>query len=346
MRHLLLALLLLALAPACGGGGGAGGAPGDVTGSWLLFLTDGGIDGDAMHLTLTQTDDGVRALFTCNGSLPTGAGTYAGGSLALSFDLGGGNTLTLSGAWTGAGLEGTYTGPDGVGTWRMEATTLAPDCGQACAPVAVERFVAHDITDLGKIREISLFRSSAGHDYSDGCEPCRSMKHYYSPPVALRANGVVPVFAPVDGLVVAVTNEGHGAAPGLTNKQVRLRSTAHPDVTFILFHLDLASAAIAVGASLTAGDLLGTAHLWYPDMLEVAHDFDVAVRLHTLVGDRYLSFVDLMSDVLFSTYAARGVPSRASLILSQAARDADPLTCSGQTFTSSGALPAWFVLGP
>lgn len=42
MRHLLLTLLLLAPLAACGGGGSAGGAPGDVTGSWLLFLTDGG----------------------------------------------------------------------------------------------------------------------------------------------------------------------------------------------------------------------------------------------------------------------------------------------------------------
>ena len=66
------------------------------------------------------------------------------------------------------------------------------DCANACAPPVVPVFVDHDVTDLSKLTEISLFRSSAGHDYSDGCEPCRSMKHYLSPFVAERVNGNVP----------------------------------------------------------------------------------------------------------------------------------------------------------
>jgi hypothetical protein len=30
----------------------------------------------------------------------------------------------------------------------------------------------------------------------------------------------------------------------------------------------------------------------------------------------------------------------------RSARDAQPLTCSGETFTSADPLPIWFVLGP
>ena len=172
------------------------------------------------------------------------------------------------------------------------------------------------------------------------------MKHYFAPYLPFRVNGAVEVRSPVDGLVVSVTPEGHGASPGILNKQVRIRSSLHPEVTFILFHVDLASATTVAGAAVTAGQPLGHARMYYDDLLETAHDFDIGVRVHTPFGDRYVSWFSVMTDALFATYAARGVPNRSALVLTQAARDADPLTCMDDAFTSAGALPAWFVLDP
>ncbi|MHC5011943.1 MAG: M23 family metallopeptidase [Planctomycetota bacterium] len=342
----IVTLFLLPTLLACGGGGGGGAPPGELTGPWLFYLTDGGIDDDPMHMTLVQTGTDVSAELTCDGEFPEGTGTYVGGALSLTFDLGGGDSLMLSGTSDPAGFTGTYDLPSETGTWRMETTAITLDCAFACEPYPVTQFVSQDFTDLSKIQEISLFRSAAGHDYSDACESCRSMKHYYNPMDPYRDNGLLPIYAPVDGMVISVQDEGHGASPGLTNKQVRIRSTLHPEYTFILFHVDLDSAAIAPGAMLSAGDLVGHAHMWYPDLSEFAHDFDIAVRYHTLFGERYVSFFDVMTDVLFASYQVRGVPSRAHLVLTEAMRDADPLTCIGETFTSSGTLPVWFILAP
>jgi hypothetical protein len=334
---------LLALC-ACGGGGSVA----DLTGTWWLTPVEGGVPGDGVHLTLVQTGSALAATATCRADFPPGTGSWDGATFALAFEFGPGAVLTLAAAGgTGGGLAGTYTDPDGlVGAFTLTRNALVLDCAHACDEVVVPRFVDVDFTDLAKIEEVSLFRSSAGHDYSDACETCRSMKHYFAPYLPFRVNGAVPVFAPVDGQIVSVAPEGHGASPGLVNKQVRIRSALHPEVTFILFHIDLASAAVAPGALVAAGDPLGHARLYYDDLNETAHDFDVGVRVHTPFGERYVSWFDVVTDTLFAAYAARGVPDRAALVLTQAARDADPLTCMGSTFTSAGALPAWFVLNP
>jgi hypothetical protein len=172
------------------------------------------------------------------------------------------------------------------------------------------------------------------------------MKHYFAPFDQFKVNGVIPMRSPVDGTVITVMDEGHGASPPGLNKQVRIRSSLHPEYVFVLFHVDLASAAIVPGATLAAGDLVGHARMVYDDLGEVAHDFDVGVRVWTPYGTRYVSWVETLTDALFASYAARGPTARSDLVLTEAARDADPLTCTGQTFTSAGTLPAWFVLGP
>lgn len=327
---------------------GSGGTFADLSGTWWLTPVEGGVPGDGIHLTIAQTGNALAATATCRPDFPPGTGSWDGAALALAFEFGPGAVLALAGAaGTGGDLAGTYTDPDGlVGAFVLTRNSVFLDCARACDAVVVAPFVDVDFTDLAKIEEISLFRSSAGHDYSDDCEDCRSMKHYFAPFVPFRVNGVVPVFSPVDGQIVSVTPEGHGASPGLVNKQVRIRSTLRPDVTFILFHVDLASAAVAAGAVVAAGAPLGYARLYYDDLLETAHDFDIGVRVHTAFGDRYVSWFSVVTDALFASYAARGVPDRAALVLSEAARDADPLTCAGQTFTSAGLLSAWFVLDP
>jgi hypothetical protein len=330
-------------AGACGQGSGHGLA--DLTGTWLLTPAQGGIDGDPVHLTLTQVGTAITAVFTCDLSAPVGTGTWLHHDLSLSFDFGGGNVLALTGHGSGGGISGTYDAPDGPGTFAMERTEIVLDCANACELPVVPRFVDLDFTELDKIEEISLFRSSAGHDYSDECEDCRSMKHYYAPTAGHHVNGDVIVRTPVTGQVVSIAAEGHGASVGNENKQVRVRSSLHPEITFVFFHVDV-TGGLAAGDFVTAGDAIGTARMVYPDLGETAHDFDLAVKVHTLTGDSYVSWFDVVTDALFSTYVARGASARSDFVLTKAARDADPLTCSDESFTSTGVLPQWFVLDP
>src|SRR5688572_19041243 len=51
----------------------------------------------------------------------------------------------------------------------------------------VPRLATADYIDLSKIRRVSFFRSSVGHDASDDFESCRSMKHYFMPRNAATA---------------------------------------------------------------------------------------------------------------------------------------------------------------
>jgi hypothetical protein len=267
------------------------------------------------------------------------------GVVTVTFDLGG-DALVLTGASAGWGIGGTFTAPDGDGTFWMGRTEIELDCALACEPMTPVPFVEHDFVDLAKIEEVSLFRSSAGHSYVDACESCRSMKHYYAPSAPYLGNGLVEVYSPVHGTVVSITAEGHGASVGGENKQIRIRSTLHPEYQFILFHVDLLANPIEPGDVVSAGQQVGTGRLAYPDLMEIAHDIDIGVRIHTLFGSRNVSFFDTMTDALFSTYVARGATARSDFVLTKEARDADPLTCTDEEFTSTGSLPAWFTFPP
>jgi hypothetical protein len=208
----------------------------------------------------------------------------------------------------------------------------------------VPRFVSNDFTQLEKISEISKFRSAAGHDYSDGFESCRSMKHYYAPYDKYRVNNNIEVYSPVDGVIHSIIKEGHGASEGLDNKQVRIQSSVYPAFVFVLFHIDLISPEISNGKKLQAGELIGHARMYYPDINDYGYSFDIAVWVETPSGMRYVSYFDTMADTLFNNYIARGAKSRNDFIISKEKRDADPLSCDKQRFTSNGKLENWFIL--
>jgi hypothetical protein len=59
---------------------------------------------------------------------------------------------------------------------------------------------------------------------------------------------------------------------------------------------------------------------------------------------RYVSYVDAVTDGVFGQYTARGVASRAAMIISAAERDPSPLACSGEQFADAGTLPNWVDL--
>jgi hypothetical protein len=300
-----------------------------MTVTWYVVIEQSGNVGTAVlggSCAFPMSVEGNTVTVVLNGS----------GEMILDFAPDG---QTCSGTWQYGRGSGTVTG---VSVPYDEWSPYFYDVDQNGVP----RFAERDFTELHKISEISRLRSSVGHDYSDCFEACRSMKHYYNAFQSYRENQNLRVFSPIDGVVVSIEDERHGSNVGLTNKQVRIRSASHPAFTFVLFHVDLISSDIAVGNPVQAGELLGHAHLYYPDLDETAPGFDIAVWASTPSGQRYVSYCETMTDTLFSQYAARGVSSRAALVINQAERDADSLTCDGETFLTFGTIENWVILGP
>lgn len=190
------------------------------------------------------------------------------------------------------------------------------------------KFITTDYIELDKIDRISKFRSSVGHDYSDGVESCRSMKHYFQPKSSVDWSQL-KIFSPVEGTVVRIFEEWAGT-------QVQIQSKSIPSCTIIIFHIALQK-PLVVGDSVSTGQILGT-HIGSQTMSDIAVGFSVQNTW------RLFSYFDVMSDSLFQQYINRGIVSRNDCIISKESRDGDSLKCSGETFGSSGTLENWVTL--
>ncbi len=194
--------------------------------------------------------------------------------------------------------------------------------------LGIPRIATNNYIDLAEIARTSKFRSSEGHDYHDDFETCRSLKHYFQPKAGADWSAV-RVYAPVRGTIELTRQDLFGL-------QIVIRSTASPAFAFIVFHVNPV-VSVNPGTPLEAGQMLGT-HIGAQTMS------DIAVSVNTPAGYKLVSWFDVMSDAVFQQYAARGVASRASAIITRAARDLDPLACDGETFTTHGTLESWLVL--
>jgi hypothetical protein len=193
----------------------------------------------------------------------------------------------------------------------------------------VPKFITHDYIDLTKIARISRFRSGIGHDYSDAVERCRSMKHYFQPNAGIDW-GTITISAPINGTVTAVRDET------TFGTQLQIVPNAQTAFTVILFHVR-PTAAIVEGAVVAAGQPIGT-HVGTQTMS------DVAVRVNTPKGLRFVSYFDALGDTIFQTYVSRGITARSTMIIAAAERDADALQCSGEQFLNAGTLDNWVEL--
>ena len=313
----------------------------DFSGTYCLNLFN-------LEISLTQTAESVTFVVSSD-LLTDGAGVVQEGVLHLQAAAPGSAVfnaaLTLS--ENGHGFSGPFDVTDPDGSQALAGTLLGEpgECPEyEIASGGLPQFIQHDMTNVAKIEQVSKFRSGFGHSYTDGVEACRSMKHYFQPYEQFRQNQAVEVYAPVTGKIIMVMDDGHGASIGLNNKQIQIRPDDQPAFTLELFHVDLLSAEIETGKAVEAGELLGYARLFYDDLGEQATSFDIAVWVNTPVGLRLVSYFDLLSDEVLSSYLARGVSSRADFILSQEDRDADPIACEGDSFSSPGHLENWVFL--
>ena len=193
----------------------------------------------------------------------------------------------------------------------------------------IPQFIHSDYIELDKIQRISRFRSSAGHDYSDAFEHCRSMKHYFEPRADVDWTQV-KIYSPVTGILTRVEQEWAGT-------KLEIASDSLPAFRFSIFHMSPAS-PFSLGQKVTEGQYLGT-HIGS----STYSDISVIVNDPTKQG-RMVSWFDVMTNALFKRYETRGISSRTLMIISKEERDAYPLECNGDAFISDDSLESWVVL--
>jgi len=300
----------------------------DVTGQYYVAV--GGVP--RYRLSLNQTESSVTFSLEREGTSLTGTGTVDGRSVSLTTEGDAPVSLTLSlefsaeltsftGTWdyttTGQSSNGTVTGSTSPWT-TYDVTTKG-------LPLLIEA----NYIDLEPIDWVSLFRSSSGHDFIDDFEVCRSMKHYFNP-ISTVEWSEIEVYSPINGTIVGWSNESDKGTA------LTIESSAFPGVAVTAFHVSLTSPP-AIGDTVAAGDLLGTHY-------GSESNSDIAVGIVTPDGYMLVSYFDVMTDDVFRDYEARGASSRSDFVITAAERDADPLTCEGEEFSSSGTLPQWFDL--
>ena len=198
------------------------------------------------------------------------------------------------------------------------------------AALGVPPLGTSDYIDLSMIAQISKFRSSEGHSYTDDFEACRSMKHYFfwSQSVNPIAN-TIRIFAPAAGTVTRMDQEQS------LGTQVHITPSAYPQFDVIIFHVN--PSGIAVGSTVTSGQQIGT-------HISNLTNSDIAIRVSTKTGGALVSWFDAMSDAVFARYRDRGIANRGDAIITKAQRDADALTCSGEGFVTRGSIDSWIHL--
>ena len=198
------------------------------------------------------------------------------------------------------------------------------------------KIVQADFIDLDRITRISKFRSGSGHDYSGGDETCRSMKHYFytSYPPSFNPQAYTPkapyinIYSPVDG---DVTNIDPEQTP--IGKQIRIRPSSQPDLSFVLFHVYPVD-NLNSGGKVHAGEKIGT--------IGADGVTDIAVQAGRFRG-KLFSYFDIMPDEIFQHYQKRGINSRSGVIISRQYRDQHPLSCTGEQFNGRGDNPDNYV---
>lgn len=240
---------------------------------------------------------------------------------------------------------------------------------------ATAQVVNHYYLDPANVEQISKFRSCAGHHYgydqtfidlglyeveTDATESNRSMKHYFSPHEPLRTSGsntALELFAPFDGTIYRVTDEGHDS--GFVNKQVWIQSSLSPDIFAILFHVNLSDVfpqywndypaeywpyhgdddADFDRLTVTSGEAIG-----YADLRGTISDIAILKKIDS-TEYHYLSYFDetVMAESVFATYRQYDLTNREDVIVSKEFRDANPLP---EDCWDSRREEDWFAFTP
>ena len=188
----------------------------------------------------------------------------------------------------------------------------------------IPQFVDNDWIDLDYIANISKFHSTIGHSYPDENNPT-SDKHYFNPiSVYGNTNNTIKVYSPARTKVVKIEWEHHQLSDGtLRGRQIHLQSLDHPSITFIYFHINIDPTGISIGQELVSSQWLG-----YCDCREGCNT-DIAI----LRADNAISWFQVITNTLFSTYHTRGISNQSMMI--KTAAEISNSASLGYDFTNS-----------
>lgn len=221
---------------------------------------------------------------------------------------------------------------------RLKRTPQNQTIANKVADVAennLSQFIQADWIDLSKIASISKFRSGMGHDYSAGSgESCRNMKHYYNlaatferghgwspgdpPPPAPKPSEAIAIYSPVDGEIAAF--EEQNVDFGLT---IRITPDSQPKFSITLYHI-FPRDDLKPGMAVKAGEQIG--------QIRTDQNTDIAIEYGPPYSRHYVSYFEVVPDLIFAKYQARGVTDREQMIITKEARDAKPLECRNGSF--------------
>ena len=159
------------------------------------------------------------------------------------------------------------------------------------------------------------------------------MKHYYQSFDSVNWSSV-KIFSPVNGTVERIFDEWAGT-------QIQIKPDQYPNFTFIIFHVKLLS-PLNVGDKVAAGKQIGT-HIGSQTFSDIAVVQMIPNNPNNSLR-KTISYFDLMTSFLFQNYQSHGINSRNDLVISAAARNADPLNCSGDAFATHGTMDNWTIL--
>jgi len=187
----------------------------------------------------------------------------------------------------------------------------------------VPKFVSTNYIDLSQkdehgnflIHQISRFRSSEGHDYSDDFESNRSMKHYFHSP-----DSTTKIYSPVSGTVVRLEKESYEDS----GFQIHIASNDYRAFTFIIFHVDPVKTFV-FGEKVAEGQVLG----FHTSNRNVSSS-DIAVQVGTSKGMRLVSYFETLTPEALKPYTDRRPDFMDKILITKEERDAHPLHLSGK----------------
>jgi hypothetical protein len=185
----------------------------------------------------------------------------------------------------------------------------------------IPKFIDQLHVDMEQILRISKFRSSAGHDYSDAYETCRSIKHY------VVFNGFpidwheIEIRSPINGRITWIQSEG---GPRQGGYQVWVESDQYPGIIVSIFHMDV-DESLTLGDRVTKNQVIGT------HSNETFNDIGIQIFGPTDVEEEYaikmVSIFEVMEDSYFNSLSDYGLNTFDDVIISKEVRDQNPLTC-------------------
>lgn len=212
--------------------------------------------------------------------------------------------------------------------------------------------------DIDKIRQISKYRSCAGHTVvpQDGREMKRNMKHYIEVYPELKKEDTVELYSPYDGYVSLIRADLEDKLEGeIWIAPDRGILTALPPFNLWMFSLEhvMPRKDLKVGTKVKAGELVGYASFLVAERRDPTFDViygTMGLPMKTLDNwnspfGNLDSIFNHMSDEVLAQYQQRGI-TKENIILSKEERDKTPCVYmdQGPYFNNSDEPANWVIL--